>query len=66
LAWVLAQGREIIPIPGTKRLAYLEDNMGGAKVTLSAEELREIDEILPVGRAVGDRYHPQGMLMVNG
>ncbi|HEY4037231.1 MAG TPA: aldo/keto reductase [Burkholderiaceae bacterium] len=66
LAWVLAQGRDIIPIPGTKRLAYLEDNMSGAKVTLSADELREIDDILPAGRAVGDRYHPQGMLMVNG
>jgi aryl-alcohol dehydrogenase-like predicted oxidoreductase len=62
---VLAQGDDIIPIPGTKRLVYLEENMEGANVTITAGELREIDEILPAGTAVGDRYHPQGMLAIN-
>jgi aryl-alcohol dehydrogenase-like predicted oxidoreductase len=65
LAWVLAQGEEIIPIPGTKRLKYLEENLGAAAITLTADDLRQIDAVLPVGSAAGERYHAQGMTAVN-
>lgn len=65
LAWVLAQGEEIIPIPGTKRVAYLEENLGAASVTLSAEELSQIDAVLPRGAARGERYPAQAMTAVN-
>lgn len=56
LAWVLHQGRDIIPIPGTKRRTYLEENASAAQVALSPEELARINELLPSGAAVGDRY----------
>jgi aryl-alcohol dehydrogenase-like predicted oxidoreductase len=56
LAWVLAQGEDIVPIPGTKRLAYLEENVAAAEVELSDEDLKRIDAAAPAGAAVGDRY----------
>jgi aryl-alcohol dehydrogenase-like predicted oxidoreductase len=56
LAWVLAQGDDIVPIPGTKRLTYLEQNVAAAEVELSAEDLRRLDEVAPAGAAAGDRY----------
>jgi aryl-alcohol dehydrogenase-like predicted oxidoreductase len=56
LAWVLAQGEDIVPIPGTKRRKYLEENLGALDVTLSKAELARIDEILPPGAATGMRY----------
>jgi aryl-alcohol dehydrogenase-like predicted oxidoreductase len=58
LAWVLNQSRppEIVPIPGTKRRKYLEENVEATEITLSAEDLARIDEAAPVGAAVGDRY----------
>lgn len=56
LAWVLAQGDDIVPIPGTKRMAYLEENLGAVDVSLTAEELTRLDAIAPVGVAFGDRY----------
>jgi aryl-alcohol dehydrogenase-like predicted oxidoreductase len=56
LAWVLAQGDDVIPIPGTKRVRYLEDNVGAAGVRLDARQLARIDEVAPRGVAVGDRY----------
>lgn len=56
LAWVLAQGDDIVPIPGTKRTKYLEENIGAAEVTLSQDDLRRIDEAAPKGSAAGDRY----------
>ena len=56
LAWVLAQGEDVIPIPGTKRLSYLEQNVAAAEIELSDEELRRIDAAAPAGAAVGDRY----------
>ncbi len=56
LAWVLAQGDDIVPIPGTKRLKWLEDNLGATDVTLTAEDLSRIDEVAPRGFAVGERY----------
>ncbi|PTX97828.1 aldo/keto reductase [Opitutus sp. ER46] len=65
LGWVLAQGEDIVPIPGTKRVAYLEENLAAERVTLTAEELSEIDAILPVGAAAGDRYNAQSMAALN-
>jgi len=56
LAWVLAQGEDVAPIPGTKRRSYLEENVAAVEVELSDEELRRIDEVAPKGVAVGDRY----------
>ncbi|MCB8881995.1 aldo/keto reductase [Acidisoma cellulosilytica] len=64
LAWVLAQGEDIIPIPGTKRRKFLEENLGAATVTLSAEELAEIDRILPPDAFQGHRYPAEGMKAV--
>jgi aryl-alcohol dehydrogenase-like predicted oxidoreductase len=64
LAWVLAQGEDIVPIPGTKRRRYLEENLAAAEVELTAEDLAEIDEALPA--AAGDRYDPQGMTTIDG
>lgn len=65
IAWVLAQGEDIVPIPGTKRRKYLDENLGAADITLSAEELREIDEIAPKGVAAGQRYPEHMMSSVN-
>ncbi len=56
LAWVLAKGEDSVPIPGTKRRSYLEDNLGALDVSLSAQELSRIDDILPPGAATGTRY----------
>jgi aryl-alcohol dehydrogenase-like predicted oxidoreductase len=65
LAWVLAQGDDVVPIPGTRHSRYLDDNIGALVVKLSAGELQRLDEILPPGAAAGDRYHAQGMASVN-
>lgn len=56
LAWVLAQGDDIVPIPGTKRRKYLDDNLGALDVTLDGADLKRIDEVLPPGAATGERY----------
>ena len=56
LAWLLAQGRDILPIPGTKRLKYLEENVGAMQVHLSDQDLRRIDDAAPKGAAAGQRY----------
>ncbi|HVO55301.1 MAG TPA: aldo/keto reductase [Solirubrobacterales bacterium] len=56
LAWVLAQGEDVVAIPGTKRLAYLEQNVAAAELELSAEDLLRLDAAAPVGSAAGDRY----------
>jgi aryl-alcohol dehydrogenase-like predicted oxidoreductase len=56
LAWVLSQGNDIVPIPGTKRRKYLEENAAAADLDLSADDLARIDEAAPVGAAAGDRY----------
>ena len=56
LAWVLAQGQDIVPIPGTKRVNYLEENVAALDVELTEEDLRRLDEAAPVGAASGDRY----------
>ncbi|MGN6057880.1 MAG: aldo/keto reductase [Sphingomicrobium sp.] len=65
LAWVLAQGEDIVPIPGTKHVKYLEQNIGALDVKLTEEDLRRLDEILPPGAAAGQRYHERGMATVN-
>jgi aryl-alcohol dehydrogenase-like predicted oxidoreductase len=65
LAWVLAQGDDIAPIPGTKRRKYLEENVAALDVKLTKEDLQRIDEILPAGAAVGLRY-PEEMMKVVG
>jgi aryl-alcohol dehydrogenase-like predicted oxidoreductase len=65
LAWVLAQRDDIVPIPGTKRRRYLEDNIGALEVRLTPEDLAQIDRILPPGRAAGTRYPESGMQIVN-
>jgi aryl-alcohol dehydrogenase-like predicted oxidoreductase len=56
LAWVLAQGDDIVPIPGTKRASYLDQNLAAADISLSEDELRRIDEVAPRGATHGDRY----------
>ena len=65
LAWVLARGEEIVPIPGTKRLKYLEENLGAVEFRLTPEELRQIDAILPSGVASGDRYPAHAMRSID-
>ena len=56
LAWLLAQGDDVAPIPGTKQRSRLEENLGAVDVTLSADDLARLDELAPVGGAAGDRY----------
>ncbi|HEY4989563.1 MAG TPA: aldo/keto reductase, partial [Opitutaceae bacterium] len=65
LAWVLAQGVDVVPIPGTKRERYLDENLAALDVRLSADELGQIDEAFPAGAAAGARYVPQSMQAVN-
>ena len=66
LAWVLAQGEDVVTIPGTKRRTYLEENLGAEKVRLSAADLKRIDELLPKGAANGARYPAATMNLING
>jgi aryl-alcohol dehydrogenase-like predicted oxidoreductase len=65
LAWVLAQGGDVVPIPGTKRVAYLEENTAAVAISLDADELAALDAAFPVGAAAGDRYTPAGMSAVD-
>jgi aryl-alcohol dehydrogenase-like predicted oxidoreductase len=65
LAWVLAQGEDVIPIPGTKRRRYIEENAKATEVVLSPEELRRIDRAIPRNSASGLRYPEAGMKRVN-
>ena len=65
LAWVLAQGEDVIPIPGTKRRSYLEDNAAAVNLTLTAQELRRLEEVAPRGAASGSRYPEEMMRLVN-
>ena len=66
LAWALAQGDDIVPIPGTKRVKYLEDNMGALRVTLNQDDLRQIDEACEEFQVAGERYTKDMMAMVHG
>ncbi len=65
LAWVLAQGQDLIPIPGTKRAAYLDENLAAATIELTPAELARINELLPAGSSAGERYPAQSMQAVN-
>ncbi len=66
LAWVLAQGNDIVPIPGTKRRKYLEENVGALSVKLTKQDLRRINEVFPPEAAAGARYPEHVMALVNG
>jgi aryl-alcohol dehydrogenase-like predicted oxidoreductase len=66
LAWVLAQGEDIVPIPGTKRRKYLEENVGAIEVKLTKDDLRRMDEVFPPEAAAGGRYPEHMMALVNG
>jgi aryl-alcohol dehydrogenase-like predicted oxidoreductase len=66
LAWVLAQDKNIVPIPGTKRRKYLEENVAAIDLKLTAGDLRRIEEIFPTGAAAGLRYPEHMMSLVNG
>jgi aryl-alcohol dehydrogenase-like predicted oxidoreductase len=65
LAWVLAQGEDIVPIPGTTRRAHLEENLAALELTLSPEDLARINEFAPKGVTAGERYPEQAMKVVN-
>lgn len=65
LAWVLAKGEDIVPIPGTKQAKYLDENLAALGVRLTPEELEQIDKILPADAASGDRYNAQAMQSIN-
>jgi aryl-alcohol dehydrogenase-like predicted oxidoreductase len=65
LAWVLAQGDDIVPIPGTKQVKHLDDNLGAVDVGLTADDLAQIDAILPAGAASGARYDAQTMQRID-
>lgn len=66
LAWVLAQGDDLAPIPGTKRRKYMEENAAAAKISLGADDLAKISSMAPRGVGIGDRYDEAGMRAVNG
>jgi aryl-alcohol dehydrogenase-like predicted oxidoreductase len=65
LAWVLAQGDDIVPIPGTKRVKYLEENLGALDVKLTADDLAQIEKFLPKGAVAGPRYTEQMMRLID-
>jgi aryl-alcohol dehydrogenase-like predicted oxidoreductase len=65
LAWVLARGQDIVPIPGTKQTKYVDENLAAMDVVLTPADLREIDVVLPPGSAAGDRYNAQAMAALN-
>ncbi|MBA8823070.1 aryl-alcohol dehydrogenase-like predicted oxidoreductase [Saccharopolyspora lacisalsi] len=65
LAWVLAQGEDIVTIPGTKRREYLEENLGAATISLSQSDLDAIEAVAPRGVAAGQRYNEQGMTTIH-
>jgi aryl-alcohol dehydrogenase-like predicted oxidoreductase len=65
LAWVMARGDDIVPIPGTKRRTYLEENVAAADISLSADDLQQLDAIAPQGAAAGLRYPEEAMQMVS-
>jgi aryl-alcohol dehydrogenase-like predicted oxidoreductase len=65
IAWVVAQGDDVVPIPGTKRRRYLEENLGALEVELTSDDLAAIEEVTPRGSVAGDRYNAQMMANVN-
>jgi aryl-alcohol dehydrogenase-like predicted oxidoreductase len=65
LAWVLSKGEDIVPIPGTKRLRYLEENVKALDIRLDPGEVIRLEAAFPQGAAAGERYHPSGMRVIN-
>jgi aryl-alcohol dehydrogenase-like predicted oxidoreductase len=65
IAWVLAQGDDVVPIPGTKRRSYLEENLGALEVELTPEDLAAIEQVTPRGSVAGERYNPEMMAYVD-
>jgi len=65
LAWLLAQGDDVVPIPGTKQRRYLEENARAVEIVLTAGDLRRISEVAPKGATAGSRYPEGGMRSVN-
>jgi aryl-alcohol dehydrogenase-like predicted oxidoreductase len=66
LAWVLAQGDDVVPIPGTKRRKYLEENVGALEIELTIDDLHALNDVFPTGAAAGERYPEHVMALVNG
>jgi aryl-alcohol dehydrogenase-like predicted oxidoreductase len=66
LAWVLAQGSDVVPIPGTKQRKYLEENVAAVDITLSAAELKALKDLFPVSAVAGERYTEASLKLVNG
>ena len=64
LAWLLHQGSDVVPIPGTKHAAYVEENAEATEISLSAHHLEALDDAMPAGAAAGDRYTAAGMATV--
>lgn len=65
LAWLLHQGDDILPIPGTKRVKYIEENAKASEISLSSEELSQLNDIAPVGGTSGDRYTDERMSWID-
>lgn len=65
LAWLLAKGPDIVPIPGTKRTHYLDENLGALDIRLTDEDTKQLDEALSAGHIVGERYNANNMALVN-
>jgi len=66
LSWVLAQGSDIVPIPGTKRRTWLRENIAASSIELSGDEIAALEAAVPRGAVAGERYHAQGMTTING
>ena len=64
LRWLLEQGDDVVPIPGTKRVKYLEENVGAADIDITAEQLRRLEDLFPPGAVAGERYAEPGMATV--
>ncbi len=65
LAWVLSQGEDLVPIPGTRRITTLEQNAAAADIVLTPDDLARIEAVFPRGAAAGERYAPGGMSSLN-
>ena len=65
LAWLLAQGNDVVPIPGTRRIRHLEENLAAADIRLTDTELEQISQAVPPGAAAGERYPEEGMKGLN-
>ncbi|NWG92978.1 MAG: aldo/keto reductase, partial [Parvularculaceae bacterium] len=65
LAWTMAKGDDVIPIPGTKKIARLEENVGSTRIALSKDDIAAIESAAPPGAVAGDRYNAAAMATVN-